>query len=672
MAKEFIEKQDTLNDGREKLNRSITRAYDADEKSDEAIKTSNEAKQTSEEANDKSDYTQVQLDTVTGASTIDPAVEQLKVGSDGQTYPSPDARIRTEHEKVTAQLAQTNIRVSDIVINVKDFGAVGDGITDDTEYINNAITYANSVGGGTVLVPNGIYMIKAHNPDTTSNNYLRDEAGIEMKDNVHLQLSNGTILKAISNDARAYQIVRAVEKENISISGGKILGDRNNHVDLGGEWGYGISIIGCNNVIISDIEIADCWGDGINIQVGLNEMSNNVPTNVYIQRVISTNNRRQGMSIEAGEFITVTDSIFKDTGGTAPECGVCIEPFNDYIKVHNVTFVNCVFENNNNTGIQILMGNVKNIKTSLCLFNKNKNGQYSAYKFTEGHVISENKFVGVSDNNIGIRMYDTSDVLITNNHFIDAVFDLGGDLSNFLIDGNSVVCGVNHTTGSLFGTAISLKNSSIINNKFDFLESNVTNIAFYTVGKNIKVINNELIGFSQGIQNYASDIEIKHNKIHDTKNNGVRVYEKCQNVKISDNIFSNVGFLTDLVIRVEAGCKNIFVERNECHLNSMITGLSGGKPTDCFFRVFNDEFSRKIVLKDNEMVPHSYIPITNYSLGKFGNAGNLITAVDRRYVYAKEGEVFYDRTINRPIVCTKTGIFDSSGELLTEPEWIEL
>ena len=106
MAREFIEKQDTLNDGREKLNRSITRAYDADEKSDEAIKTSNEAKQTSEEANDKSDYTQVQLDTVTGASTIDPAVEQLKVGSDGQTYPSPDARIRTEHEKVTAQLAQ--------------------------------------------------------------------------------------------------------------------------------------------------------------------------------------------------------------------------------------------------------------------------------------------------------------------------------------------------------------------------------------------------------------------------------------------------------------------------------------------------------------------------------------------------------------------------------------
>src|SRR5690606_2175265 len=50
---------------------------------------------------------QTQLDQVTGASTIDPAVEQMKVGSDGTIYNSPDERVRTEHQSVVSQLAQT-------------------------------------------------------------------------------------------------------------------------------------------------------------------------------------------------------------------------------------------------------------------------------------------------------------------------------------------------------------------------------------------------------------------------------------------------------------------------------------------------------------------------------------------------------------------------------------
>jgi len=46
-------------------------------------------------------------------------------------------------------------------VSVKDFGAVGDGVTDDTAAINAAIVYANSKGGGTVFFPSGIYRVKA-------------------------------------------------------------------------------------------------------------------------------------------------------------------------------------------------------------------------------------------------------------------------------------------------------------------------------------------------------------------------------------------------------------------------------------------------------------------------------------------------------------------------------
>lgn len=45
--------------------------------------------------------------------------------------------------------------------SVKDFGAVGDGVTDDTAAIQAASDYVNSLGGGTLYFPQGDYIITA-------------------------------------------------------------------------------------------------------------------------------------------------------------------------------------------------------------------------------------------------------------------------------------------------------------------------------------------------------------------------------------------------------------------------------------------------------------------------------------------------------------------------------
>ncbi|OLO27343.1 hypothetical protein BTA37_25220 [Priestia megaterium] len=50
---------------------------------------------------------------------------------------------------------------SEAAINVKNFGAKGDGVTDDTEAIQNAIDSVNQKVGGTIYFPTGTYTISA-------------------------------------------------------------------------------------------------------------------------------------------------------------------------------------------------------------------------------------------------------------------------------------------------------------------------------------------------------------------------------------------------------------------------------------------------------------------------------------------------------------------------------
>jgi parallel beta-helix repeat protein len=50
-------------------------------------------------------------------------------------------------------------QLSDRQCNVRFFGAKGDGVTDDTRAIQNAINYLNGLGGGTLVFPTGRYKV---------------------------------------------------------------------------------------------------------------------------------------------------------------------------------------------------------------------------------------------------------------------------------------------------------------------------------------------------------------------------------------------------------------------------------------------------------------------------------------------------------------------------------
>lgn len=123
--------------------------------------------------------------------------------------------------------------------NVKDYGALGDGATDDTSAINDAITACNAAGGGIVTIPEGTYIIGSGGVVLKSNVILR---GVGYSSS--LKLKDATTANVIYYPGS--QISRA-GIEYLQVDGNK--SGQSNGVDL---EQYGVAVNG-----------SDCWMDHV-------------------------------------------------------------------------------------------------------------------------------------------------------------------------------------------------------------------------------------------------------------------------------------------------------------------------------------------------------------------------------------------------------------------------
>src|SRR5690606_9675350 len=176
---EFIQKTDTLNEGREKLNEAIKDSETAKVTAKGAEGVAGQAKQIAQTAEDKADSVQTQFDQVIieGDSSVEAA--QARVDEIGEAHPTLKAGVDDGFTKVTSQLA-------DIAYNMS--ALVGDGAIDDRTAIQNIINTAQLNKVKKVVFPKATYRI---------NDIL-----IVSGDDLELDFSGSTILsyaKASSN-----------------------------------------------------------------------------------------------------------------------------------------------------------------------------------------------------------------------------------------------------------------------------------------------------------------------------------------------------------------------------------------------------------------------------------------------------------------------------------------
>ncbi len=243
---------------------------------------------------------------------------------------------------------------SPLVVNVKDKGAKGDGKTDDTASIQAAIDEVAGTGG-TVLVPDGVYMIDA----TT-------RPRLSLKDDMTLKLADGATLKAIPNKEDKYSILRINGVSNVVVIGGTFEGDRDEHKGKGwGNWGMGISINDAQHVTISGVTAKKMWGDGFYVGSA---------SDVALCDVTADNNRRQGLSVVEVDGLLVRNSVFKNTRGARPGAGIAFEPDHRDQTITDVKIENSKFIDNAGSGIMIAgkKGTVEKIELTRNLFKGNR------------------------------------------------------------------------------------------------------------------------------------------------------------------------------------------------------------------------------------------------------------------------------------------------------------
>jgi hypothetical protein len=193
-------------------------------------------------------------------------------------------------------------------LDVRNFGALCNGVQNDTYAIQCALRALPS-DGGTVVIPGPCVVDPL--------------VGVEMRDRTALKWVEEGAFIAMGNDAERDNMIMARGVSHVEFINPVLIGNREDGLGTSGEWGHGLSIRGAKHVTIRGGHVSKCWGDGVSIGGNGRAPAEDI---VICEGLVCNGNRRQGLTIGNSIGVVVMDSTFSNTFGTDPSAGIDIEP----------------------------------------------------------------------------------------------------------------------------------------------------------------------------------------------------------------------------------------------------------------------------------------------------------------------------------------------------------
>ena len=255
---------------------------------------------------------------------------------------------------------------------VTDFGAKGDGKTNNTKFIQKAIDACAAKGGGRVVIPAGEFLT-----------YL-----IAVKSNVDLHLQAGAKLSAVADGTKYVSLVALENVENASVTGtGVLFGNGGNFAikEEAPDRPYIILVKNSKNILIENVNLRQ--GAAWSLRLFRSEHIKVKGISIYSH----ANLNNDGIDIDSRDVV-ISDCII-DCGDDA----ICLKSEDPGRITENVTITNCVAASNCNlikmgTGS---LGGFKNISISNCVLRRATESPFHLWAEKPSHFMTE-KITGIA------------------------------------------------------------------------------------------------------------------------------------------------------------------------------------------------------------------------------------------------------------------------------------
>jgi len=427
-------------------------------------------------------------------------------------------------------------------VSVKDFGAVGDGSTDDTDAIREAIA-----GGGTIKFPDGDYLCDTRNLTAASGVYFNPYMFDISEDNTSIIGTRGARIIVTASEGASADLFVITAENNITIEGITAEGvpyditEAGDAETTGGMW-YGISLVtnaveDYDNIKLINNNFKYC------LRGGINQINSTLANSIIAGNTLSYI-RGHAIAIKDANYVRVTNNhIYKQqthrqnpyvSGPTFQGVGIDISDLcNNIICTGNI-IVDCVYgmktENDTTIAAQDASGNKIVGNTILG--------------------VNINEFYNDSTSAYGIKIGGKR-TIASNNH-IEACYGTGinigtGDADQLVITGNSIFGSMNYCiqVDEQDNSSVLVERDKVVisdNSIYGLISGETAPTGILVSGPYTTISNNAIEGVTLGIHLNlsANNVSILGNRIRNSLGNAIYATSAdTSDFSVSNNLISS-------------------------------------------------------------------------------------------------------------------------------------